>query len=403
MHTSTTTDTRNEFATNKAWSGRGTLEQLVGELDRQVESRLDVVADSRALTLDLRDGNLFLVPGNAQTREWLPREGMMIRDKVIPQLCERLTPGVPTKFFRKLVETRDNRALELANGLLADCGKKRLVRTLDGQVRAFLSNSYRVIDNYDIAVTALDTAREQGADVLEASLSDTRMHLKLINRNLWEAIDDVRQNAPSSKWYTGGLGDQGYLKRVAARTDGDLPGGPGTVHPVVTVSNSETGHGTFHVRIGILQAICFNLATVEKVAKEIHLGGAIEEGIYSDETISLDSQAVMLKARDSVRAAFQPETFARIVALANEAQADPIKNTTEAVNHLVKNASLSEEAKNDILGHFLRDYTPDGHATRYGLAQAVARHAQTYTGADEADDIESLSGQLITSNELITA
>lgn len=41
-------ETVSEFS---AWTGRGRLDQLVGELERQKEARIDFVADTRSVTV----------------------------------------------------------------------------------------------------------------------------------------------------------------------------------------------------------------------------------------------------------------------------------------------------------------------------------------------------------------
>lgn len=392
-----------EYAQNKAWSGRGRLETLVAELDRQRESRLDITIDTRSLRFGVKsDGSAALFPANPQATEWLDSDGMTIIDKAIPQLCARVSPGVPSGFFKTLVSEREGRAVALMNGLLEDTGQRRFVRMLDGKVRAFLGNSYRVIDNYDVAFTALDSARANNAEVLEAALSETQMRLKFVNYDIWRTIDGVRANGSKSDWFAGGLGSQQHLSKVAARSQGDLPGGPGTVWPVVTVTNSETGHGSFNVRIGILQGICFNLATVESVARHIHLGERMEEGVYTDEAVSADSKAIMLKCRDAVAAAFKPETFDKIVAAANDAQKHVLKSPANAVEAVVKGSYMTDAAKDSILRYFLKDYSAGGE-TRYGLAQAVARYSQDVDDADGSSDLEDLAGKLVMSGEMVAA
>lgn len=398
----TDTNTIGEFASpTSGWSGRGTLTSLVAELDRQKATKLDFVVDSRTVRVErakggANDGAMMLVGLTNQAREFV-QDGMPILPKALLQFGERVTPNIPTKFLKELLEQRPDRCAELITNLLHDTGNRNLIRCLEGRVRAFLSNKFRIIDHYDLAFAALDVAREKGAEVFECGLSDTSMRLKLCDRKVWDVIDTVRQDSKGS-WYAGGLGDQKFLSKVAAHSKGDLPGGPGTVHPAATISNSETGHGGLNTRISILAGICFNLATVETVVARVHLGEVMEVGILSQEAIAADSKAIMLKARDAIRAAFTPETFAKLVAKCRAAAEDPIEAPTTAVNNLVANAGLSDAARDSILAHFLKDYNP----TRYGLAQAVARYAQESDDADASSDIEILSGKLIETPSLLT-
>ncbi|MFZ5862430.1 MAG: hypothetical protein ACOYXR_06305 [Nitrospirota bacterium] len=385
-------ETVSEFS---AWTGRGRLDQLVGELERQKEARIDFVTDTRSVTVSAKDGSLYLVPAEPRAMEWLPQQGLLIKDTALEQVGAKAIPPVPWRFLKELARERPVRAMELLNGLMQDSPGRRFIRCLDGHVRAVLSDRYRVLDHYDIAFAALDVVRAAGGEVIEASLSDTRMKLKFTTRTVWDAIDESRKGDPGS-WYSGGLGNQEHLRRVSARVGDELPGGPGTVHPLVTVSNSETGHGGFGVRIGLLRAICFNLATVEDVVAKVHLGDRLAVGIFTEETVSEESKLIYLKARDAIRAAFHPETFARMVAIARQAQEDGVTSPHSAVQNVAKAVGLAEERRTALLGYFLREYD----ATRYGMAQAVARLAQDESDPDQAGALEDLAGAILRSRDL---
>lgn len=396
------TEIVSEWAVPGGWSGRGSLSSLISELDRQKASKIDFVADARSLEVRVvsggkHDGGLMMVPRDAQTREFLPGEGVPIRPNALIQVGGRVSPEVPSGFLKTLASERPARAAELLNGLMQDSGRRNMVRMLDGSIRAFLSDRYRVIDNYDFAFSALEVARDQGAEVIECSISDTNMRLKLVNRKIFDVVDATRSGGSSSGWYAGGLGSPTYLSKVGARSWGELPGGPGTVYPAVTASNSETGHGGLSLRISILHGICFNLATVEDVVHRVHLGERLDAGIYNPETVAADNRAIMLKARDAIVAAFDEKKFRSIIAKCKSANEEKIDAPSSAVGNLVENARLSEDAKESILAHFLGEYRP----TRYGLAQAVARYAQDVADGDSAFDVESLSGRVILEPALI--
>jgi hypothetical protein len=373
-----------------SWSGRGSLTDLVAELERQKTSKFDFVADTRGLAIRECEGGLCLIPKEDRMTEWVPSSGLPIREAALLQIGEKSTPSVPGRFLKELTAQRPRRAGELLNGLFEDAPARRFIRCLDGQVRAYLSDRYRVLDHYDLAFSALDAVRQAGGEVIEASLSESHMRIKFTSRQIWEAID-VKRQGERSNWYSGGLGNPDYLGRVRARSGGELPGGPGTVHPLVTVSNSETGQGGFSVRIGLLQAICFNLATVEEVVGVVHLGERLSVGVFTEETVTAESRAITLKARDTIKGAFNPEVFKRMVEIARGAQAQEIRTPQSAVENVARAASLSDKAKEAILSYFLRDYD----LTCYGLAQAVARYAQDEVDGEGAASLEDLAGKIM--------
>ena len=370
---------------NDSWKGRGTLQNLVTELERQRKSRIDFVADVRHLSIEA-NGGIKVIPATAQAFEWMPEGPMMMKRAAYHQLAERTSPPMPTRFFDALMEERPNRLADLVNGLHADDPKKRLVRCLDNEIRAWLSNSYRVLDNLDIAFTCMEEAQKKNAQVFEADLSDRRMRIKFTTQG---------------GWFAGAIGNRDLMGKtiMGARIREELPGGPGTIHPVVTALNSETGHGGFHIRIGLLLGMCFNVATLETVVSRVHLGERLEEGMFSQETISAESKAIMLKARDAVRAAFDQNKFAAMVAKAKAAQADKLEAPGAAIDNIIATGAVNEEQREALLMYFHRDYDP----TRFGLAQAVSRLAQDLDDPDDAGELENLAGKIIKEPALVLA
>jgi hypothetical protein len=385
---------------NNAWKGRGSLQNLVTELERQRDARIDFVADVRHLNVEC-NGGVKLIPATAQAFEWMPDGPMMFNKSAYHQLAAKCSPSVPTKFFDTMLAERPKRLGDLINGLHSDDPEKRLVRCLDNEVRAWLSNGYRVIDNLDIAFTCLNEAHKKNAQVIEAALSDKRMRIKFTTQEVFDVIDIKQRSGPQGEWYAGAIGNKELIGKtiLGARIKDELPGGPGTIHPVVTVLNSETGHGGFHVRIGILMGICFNVATLETIVTQVHLGERLDEGIFSREAISAESNAIMLKARDAVTAAFDGDKFKMMVAKAKAAQSDKVESPTAAIDNVIELGAVNEEQREALMTYFLRDYDP----TRFGFAQAVSRLAQDTDDPDDAGDLESLAGKIIREPALVLA
>ena len=67
------------------------------------------------------------------------------------------------------------------NTWLQSDGDRRMIRTLDGQVRAVLSDRYRRLDNFDLAENVLPILqRLEGARFESVELTETKMYLKVI-------------------------------------------------------------------------------------------------------------------------------------------------------------------------------------------------------------------------------
>lgn len=80
--------------------GRGSLLDLVRELDRQRESKIDFVADGRDLQAAVRDdGSISIKPRSAQVQEFMDSDGVPLLNQAVGQIAQRVTPNVPTPFL----------------------------------------------------------------------------------------------------------------------------------------------------------------------------------------------------------------------------------------------------------------------------------------------------------------
>lgn len=387
------------------YRGRGSLQVVVEELQRQVDSALDFVIDTRELRIRPdENGQPRLHHGSTAAEEFFPAEGYPMLDQAFVQLGGKLPVegGAPIAFFRKAWAANPQRFSYYLNSIMHDGPARRLVRVLDGWVRAFLSDQYRVIDNLAVARKALEVLMKSGGKVLEASLSDSHMRIKMVSAEVWDSVDRTRVEKPDG-WYAGGLGNQEYLSRVAARSWGDMPmhGGPDTVWPIMTLSNSETGHGGFNLSGGILQAICFNLATVEQRMRQVHLGSRLEMGFYKRDTIEAEAEAIYCKIRDHIEAFFTPESFRKIVDSVRKSSEQKIESPSQAINFLIKESpgTLVEADFDTLLAYFVGQ---PGEQTAYNLGQAVARFAQDVEEPGRADEIETLAGAVLVGKQACT-
>ena len=64
------------------------------------------------------------------------------------QIASRL--GIPIKYYQRMQAEAPALLDENVNNLLEQTPAKRMVRVMDGNVRAFLSDLYRRLDNYSM-------------------------------------------------------------------------------------------------------------------------------------------------------------------------------------------------------------------------------------------------------------
>jgi len=339
------------------------LMKLAQELERQRESRMDVIVPSTEIfaqpTVD--DVNLsFTVPAKGVRQ----LEVMPLTDWAHSQVSNKL--DIPLKYYRKMREQAPellarniNEWLPTPNKELISKPKDRklLLRTLDGEVRAVLSDRYKILDNHDLLLKSLEEFREVGAELHRADLTQNHMYIKAI---VPHTVEEIRQ--------------------------GD------TVVPGVIIQNSEVGAGAFKVMPFMLRQVCSNGMIGESTITKIHLGRKQDSGIiqFSAETQMAENATLWLQVRDIIRGTFDPLTFKKWVSQLRMGTEVEIENPVYAVNNVIETFGIGEELKDDLLNHFSRE----GDMTQWGLANAVTRTARDMEDPEKVIEMEVVGGQV---------
>lgn len=286
-------------------------------------------------------------------------------------------------YYKRLLADAPDLLATNANYWLERSDKVHLVRTLDGNIRAFLSDRYRVLDNIDLFYETYQVAKDVGAEITRADLTDKRFYMRVLHPEWRERIQLLR--------------DRGI---TGPRTDDDGPGE--YVIPGVVVSNSEVGAGGLRVEPFMFILACRNGMVMDHSMWKFHLGRRLEVGILSDETREAEDRALWLAVRDTIRATFDRDTFRKMVAKMNDTAAEELDNPVEAVDAVVQHFGFSDEDKQAILNELIapkREVDPG--RTVYGLLNAI-----TAVGRDKEDynrtiEFERIGGQLLADPKLV--
>jgi hypothetical protein len=372
-----------------AIKSRGHIADIVTELRRQIDARLDFTIDTSDLAVVVGDdGAPRLAPRGDSGRDFLPREGFPMLDQAFVQVAGRAcSGGIPMRFMRRVWDEHPQRTADFLTGMMVDEPKRRMVRVLDDRVRAYLGQTYRAIDNYDIAGQALRLAKQHDAMPIEASLTDSHLRLRFVSRRIVQELQRVRDDAPSG-WFAGGLGS--HLSQVAARSWGELPGD--TAHPALGFRNSETGHGGCDLDGGILLGVCFNLAWVRRMVHEVHIGEKLDVRLFTADTASKHADLVYAKMRDASAAYFTADSFAEIVADVEGTQRKAVAPAYATEALIESSDALTDDDMTGLLDYF---HAQPGDATVFNLGQAVSRLAQDVEPA-RAESLEQLAGEVCT-------
>jgi hypothetical protein len=321
---------------------------LVEELKRQKMNILDIIAEDEHIYA-IPDENYGLVLGVYKTGKW------PLTEWAHSQLAEKT--GIPKKYYDRMLEAEEFELLaENINTWLRD--GKRLIRILDGKVRAILSDRYRIIDNYDLVFLALDEfQKKETIEIHRIDLTETMLYVKAIDRTLTETIKEE-----------------------------DI------VYGGLVIINSEVGASALRIEPFIFRKVCSNGLILPKILKKIHLGMQItevkDEINWSDETKELEDKAFWSKVRDVIRATFDKQIFQSWVEKLKESTKIEIKKPTEAVNNIVGHLGLSEEQKQKLLMHF-------SEPTKYGLINAITNLASQTKNVDEQVRLEEFAGEIL--------
>ena len=155
-----------------------TLEQLGAELQRQRNSRADFIANTRQLQFKtennesriiFKSGNKTLVFG--------------INQLTHQQIASRL--GIPLKYYQRMQAEAPALLDENVNNWLEQTPARRMLRAMDGNIRAFLSDRYRRLDNLELCAAVLPIIHEMKGVIIEScEVTEVHLYLKVVNKKL---------------------------------------------------------------------------------------------------------------------------------------------------------------------------------------------------------------------------
>ena len=340
-----------------------TIQQAAAEIMRQNEAKADYLVNTENLHMETCDGIpvLRLLDESGTDRV----EPLDILPTAHRQMSAYL--NIPWKYYDRMCQENIGLLAQNVNTWLQKGPEQRMIRTIDGRARAFLSNRYRRIDNIDIAQITLPILEAMPDAIFEScNLSDDYMYIKVVNPRLTDEV-----------------------------VPGDI------VQSGVVISNSETGQGAVCIQPLIYRLVCSNGMTVNEArarTRRNHIGriSSADENllVYSKETLAADDKAFIMKVQDTVKAAMDEARFAKILDKLREST-DKKLNTADlpAVVKLASSSMGITEAESDgVLQRLIEgtDYT------LYGLANAVTRHSQDVESYDRASKLEEIGYQIVT-------
>lgn len=346
------------------------LTALAQEIERQANEKRDFVASTQSINLlpalpeSGTDGfRLALGRGGEDRIDGETGVEMFgATDTFHGQLASYA--GIPKAYYDTMRREAPELLTKNVNHWLHVKPQPRMVRTLDGNARAFLSDRYRALDNFELLQAILPEFTEHtGLEIVSCEVTAQRM----------------------------------YVKALSPRIRGEVKPGD-EVQAGIVISNSEVGAGSLRVEPLVYRLVCLNGLITNAAMRKYHVGRkqleseeAIQE-LLSTRTRELADSAFFATVRDVVRGSLQQDVFDRNVARLLEASGRPINgDPIKTVELTRKKFSLTEGEGSQILQHLIRG----GDLSQWGLANAVTRSAQDVPDYDRATAFERLGGEII--------
>lgn len=334
------------------------LTELAQELERQQTSKRDFIVPTEQM-------NVIYDAGASQKVRFGDEGPFGINEVAHDQFSDRL--GIPKRYYDRMRVEAPGLLITNINTWLHQNQRNAMVRTLDGSMRAFLSDRYRPLDNFDLCEVAFPVLAEAKVEVISCEVTEKRLYIQA-------TCPDV-------------IADDPKPKKV-----GDL------VRAGVVISNSEVGVGSLRVEPLIYRLACLNGVILGHALKKFHVGRKHEgeEDIWevlTTEARKADDKAFFLKARDIIRAAFDREIFTKnLERMKIAARTDIVDGADlqKIVEITTSRFSLTDGEGAGVLTRLIKE----GDLSQYGLGNAVTALANETKHYDRAIDLERIGGEV---------
>jgi hypothetical protein len=334
-----------------------TIQELAMEIQRQQDAKRDFLIPANKISAFVHSNNVELGFPIKDNTDELFTGGLTKNGHIqLGSFCD-----IPKKYYDMMLP----HPVLLSNNVnhwLSRSDSKRMVRSLDGNVRAILSDKYRRLDNFDLAQNILPMLHDANVQIESCEITDNKFYIKAITHKV-----------------------QAEVKK------GDV------VSAGIIISNSETGHGSLSVKPLIYRLVCSNGAIVDDYAmRKYHAGKATDMSQieFSNETLKAEDKAFWLTVRDLVKYTLNETTFEKIVESMRESTDRKIEQPDKAIELITKKYLLSDSENKNVLLHLIQG----GDLSSWGLGNAVTRMAQDVNSYDRSTELESIGFQIMQNN-----
>lgn len=324
------------------------IEQINTQIptDRVVNNRaLNFKVDMGALKVQFRNGQQEIVEG--------------FHRNALGQAATRA--GIPIAYIDTLMEKGDwGRELiaENLNELYHNHEPaKYLTRSVNGEIRGFLSNAYRRMDSRPIVDSFVSASQAVGAIPLDGFALDTKVAIKAVLPYIFEPV-------PHEVMIFG-----------------------------ISFETSDFGNGKLSFRSFVERLWCTNRAIGTEDLSKVHIGTRLTEDLeLSQKTYDLDTRAMASLATDLVKGALGPGSVNRFmegIKLANEQKIDG-----RQISDFLKKHKLTKDEQGKVIEAFNSpdvEMLPAGQ-THWRMSNAISWIANSTVDEERRLDLMKVAG-----------
>jgi len=349
------------------------LQELAKEIMRQNNVKRDFVADTRHIEMTVANKKRTVEPAQGAVELSIGKKVLVgVNELTHDHIGGHLK--IPAQYYDRMRREAPELLCNNVNEWFRRYPEQRMIRTLDGRARAFLSDRFRALDNFDLFEAAYPRLDKMGVEVLSCEVTETRMYLKVVDQR-------IKADLPTG-WTPTNRGHQRF----------------DTVSPALVLSNSEVGAGALSCQTSIFFGGCTNLTAIkEGSVKKYHMGARHELGddvyrMLSDKTKRLTDAALWAQIGDVVKAAFSRAQFEANCLRLKAATEDKITgDPAQVVELTAKKYGMNDNERGSVLRHLIEN----GDLTKYGLHNAITRTAEDLDSYDRASQFEQLGGIVV--------
>jgi len=327
------------------------LRSLAARLTAEKAMKLDLIGDTSLMEMVVHEDKVLSL-GIRELGTY------PLRPLAHEQIAGRLK--IPKPYYDRMLKEDPHLLATNVDAWFWKYPEKRLVRTLGGDARAFLSNSYQRVDHIDVAEVAIPVLSDiPDVEIAAVDVTESRMYIQAVSPRLRAEV---------------GVGD--------------------VVRGGVIISNSEVGLGSISVASFFDRLRCKNGMVALEKFRQRHVGRQIDdsETLWRDDTRQAEDRAILLKVRDMIRAAVDETRFAgNVDKMRSLTGTRVVGDPAKAVEVLAQKIDATDAER----GGILRALIEGGDLSAWGLLNAVTAQAHSAASHDRNVEFQAAGGQLL--------